>query len=59
MRATGPFLTSTVSVSILLLPCLALKLQEIRPQSLHGVGSKWLTKRDNTVFGLRNSETFL
>ena len=40
--------------------CSALELEEIRPQSLHGVTSdKWLGKRDNSVFDLRNQETFL
>ncbi|KAI4160338.1 MAG: hypothetical protein LQ342_005834 [Letrouitia transgressa] len=34
--------------------------QEIRPRSIHGVTSeKWLGKRDNSVFDLRNQETFL
>ena len=40
--------------------CSALELEEIRPRSLHGVTSeKWLGKRDNSVFDLRNQETFL
>ncbi len=43
-----------------LFSCSALELEEIRPRSLHGVTSeRWLGKRDNSVFDLRNQETFL
>ena len=46
-------------VFVVLPTCPALELQEIRPRSVHGIGSRRLAKRDFSVFDLKSTETFL
>lgn len=61
MMSFFPYLCVCLSLFLTVLPfCSTLELEEIRPRSLHGVTSeKWHGKRDNSVFDLRNQETFL
>lgn len=47
------------TISVVLPPCWALELQEIRPWNGRGMGPSSRLKRDMSVFELKSTETFL